>query len=335
MIQLHDNTLNDMSKKNTGTRIFSCRNCGLDHLTKDCTQPITSYGLLHMEIQFYDIEYDFIAAMSNAYGQDIIDHGQDMMNKLDTGGVDLLNLFHDHIRITMVSRRVSLGFSQFARGYYEPSDPESISKLFKQMYPRERNIIETGNYLTIISYLDNVHPSQITDRYAKSRFRIPQIKFRCVLESKSRYNLSYYLRLPCDYFYDEWGFPKGRMDNGYESSVECALREFCEETGKRKTDICVLSNMQPLCENMIGTNGKSYRHIYYISISASGHSNQAIAHDPIEIGKVRSVNLSQAMHMIRPYHHEKKRVLIEAYQIIASHMLHRCIHSIRPLNNIY
>jgi 8-oxo-dGTP pyrophosphatase MutT (NUDIX family) len=39
----------------------------------------------------------------------------------------------------------------------------------------------------------------------------------------------------------EWGFPKGRR-NSYESELNCALREYEEETGYEKRDIAIINN---------------------------------------------------------------------------------------------
>jgi hypothetical protein len=42
------------------------------------------------------------------------------------------------------------------------------------------------------------------------------------------------------------------------------LREFGEEPGIDISKINVINNILPIEENLIGTNGLPYRHIYYI-----------------------------------------------------------------------
>ena len=63
-----------------------------------------------------------------------------------------------------------------------------------------------------------------------------------------------------------WHFPKGRMDT-HESQLQCALREFEEETGISKHQVRVLDRHKTMHELYVGTNGKMYRTVYYLSES--------------------------------------------------------------------
>ena len=58
----------------------------------------------------------------------------------------------------------------------------------------------------------------------------------------------------------EWGFPKGKKLL-YESQLECAFREFEEETGLKR-NVIKLTN-QKVSELFTAPNGKRYQHIYY------------------------------------------------------------------------
>ena len=62
----------------------------------------------------------------------------------------------------------------------------------------------------------------------------------------------------------EWGFPKGRR-NYHEKDISCALREFEEETGYKRTDLSIMQNIQPVEEIFTGSNYKSYKHKYFIA----------------------------------------------------------------------
>jgi 8-oxo-dGTP pyrophosphatase MutT (NUDIX family) len=62
----------------------------------------------------------------------------------------------------------------------------------------------------------------------------------------------------------EWGFPKGRR-NLKESDLDCALREFQEETNIKKNQITILT-ITPIIEYFKGTNNINYKHIYYFAI---------------------------------------------------------------------
>ena len=62
----------------------------------------------------------------------------------------------------------------------------------------------------------------------------------------------------------EWGFPKGRR-NYKESNINCALREFEEETGYDKQSVSIIKNLLPFEETFVGSNLKSYKHIYFFA----------------------------------------------------------------------
>ena len=53
----------------------------------------------------------------------------------------------------------------------------------------------------------------------------------------------------------EWGFPKGRR-NLREKDLQCALREFEEETDIKREDIKVIKDRRPFTEEFVGSNNK-------------------------------------------------------------------------------
>ena len=62
----------------------------------------------------------------------------------------------------------------------------------------------------------------------------------------------------------EWEFPKGRR-NYKEKDLDCALREFEEETGISASKLNIIENVLPFEETFIGTNHKSYKHKYFLA----------------------------------------------------------------------
>jgi 8-oxo-dGTP pyrophosphatase MutT (NUDIX family) len=61
----------------------------------------------------------------------------------------------------------------------------------------------------------------------------------------------------------EWGFPKGRR-NREETDLNCAIREFSEETNYQRNEYQIIEDIQPFDEEFIGTNSTAYRYVYYI-----------------------------------------------------------------------
>jgi 8-oxo-dGTP pyrophosphatase MutT (NUDIX family) len=61
----------------------------------------------------------------------------------------------------------------------------------------------------------------------------------------------------------EYGFPKGRK-KGKETYAQCAIREFCEESGISRNNILV-DTKKYYTEEYIGLNGEYYKNIYFLA----------------------------------------------------------------------
>jgi ADP-ribose pyrophosphatase YjhB (NUDIX family) len=109
----------------------------------------------------------------------------------------------------------------------------------------------------------------------------------------------------------EWGFPKGRR-NYNESDIDCALREFYEETGLKNKNISfIVSNLAPFEEIFMGSNYKSYKHRYFLMYVDYNMSNNSDLFniDKTEISKIEWKTFNDSISAIRPYNLEKKRIL--------------------------
>ena len=116
----------------------------------------------------------------------------------------------------------------------------------------------------------------------------------------------------------EWEFPKGRR-NQKEKDLDCALREFEEETGISKDHISVIENVLPFEETFIGTNHKSYKHKYFLAYikEQDDLNNQPFVHfQPSEVSKMEWKTLNQCLESIRPYHLEKKQLIQNVYKVL-------------------
>jgi 8-oxo-dGTP pyrophosphatase MutT (NUDIX family) len=118
----------------------------------------------------------------------------------------------------------------------------------------------------------------------------------------------------------EWGFPKGKR-NYNESDVDCALREFYEETGiKTRNMTFVVSNLAPYEEIFMGSNYKSYKHRYflmYVDYNTSVAEKMTDV-DKFEVSKVEWKSFNECLGAIRPYNLEKKRILSNINIVLTS-----------------
>lgn len=113
----------------------------------------------------------------------------------------------------------------------------------------------------------------------------------------------------------EWEFPKGRKAY-QERDQACALREFSEETGIDPDKVHVISNIVPIEETYTGTNGKAYRHRYYLGAIEDVHVDLA-HYQRSEVNALQWMSYADAMMAIRPYHAEKRRALTIASALVS------------------
>ena len=122
----------------------------------------------------------------------------------------------------------------------------------------------------------------------------------------------------------EWEFPKGRR-NQKEKDIDCALREFEEETGISKNRITIIQNILPFEEIFIGSDHKSYKHKYLLSfvenddIDKTDYLNN---YQTTEVSKMEWKTIDKCLESIRPYHLEKKNLIININKVLQEFRLY-------------
>ena len=117
----------------------------------------------------------------------------------------------------------------------------------------------------------------------------------------------------------EWGIPKGRR-NLKESNLHCAIREFEEETGIKKTQYNLIYQIDPIDELFSGSNNIRYKHIYYVANAKNNINNLEIDKNNFsqvsEISNINWFTFDECMNIIRNYSIEKKNVLEKLHKIL-------------------
>jgi 8-oxo-dGTP pyrophosphatase MutT (NUDIX family) len=159
----------------------------------------------------------------------------------------------DKVQILMVRRKHSMAYTEFIRGKYDSEDTEYVKKLLSNMTVGEQMMMTSVEF----SELWTSHWGVGRD-YHSQEYEVSIKKFKSI-------NLpSLIAEVGSAFAEPEWGFPKGRRLHR-ESDIDCATREFSEETN-------ILRNSYVVCRNLIlheqftGTNGIEYKHTYYIAL---------------------------------------------------------------------
>lgn len=330
------------------------------------THSITSYGIINVKINDIDarsliinklstrkkICYKFISNRYPDIDCNIYDDSYIFFNNnINRYGIDNLNLscktendmekfnyYKDLIYFLMVSRRYSVGFSDFIRGRYHLSDTSSIVTLFEQMLVEEIKEIESNDYDTLVynftnrhnehedklEFLNKIYSGRYADEYCSAK-----VKFNLLKEGKDDvpHSLYFYTQHVKPRFSTaEWGFPKGRQsyvvnenkESVREDSITCAKREFREETGC--TNYQLLDKIEPISEKFTGTDLIKYKYIYYVALDCN--TGQDLANfDTHETREVKWVTFDEATALIRPFHREKKNILTKMYLFVLNFLI--------------
>lgn len=149
-------------------------------------------------------------------------------------------------------RRDTYEYMDLIRGIWNSEN--RVYELFSKMSTEEIKRIQTHTFeelwndLWLSSFSCNFHG------YYKAKAKFESLKNLIEKISPQQCN---------DNINPPWGFPKGRKRFS-ESKIQCAKREFREETGIYNDSIFILS-YKPLIEIFKGGNGKMYRTCYYIA----------------------------------------------------------------------
>ena len=236
-------------------------------------------------------------------------------------GIIALRKIQSEIQVLIVNRKDTLAFVDFMRGKYNLEDKDYLKNLFEKMTQHEHYLILNNDFDVLWNY---IWGDEIVNQY-KNEEKTSKFKFES-LKNGYRLNNFYFdlnilLSLLNKYYIEtEWGFPKGRR-NYQEKDINCALREFEEETGYSKNDLIVFSNIFPIEEIFTGSNYKSYKHKYYIALMENNKepdNNFQLN----EINEIKWENINNVKEKLRDYNFEKIMLIDEIIKILKSYKVY-------------
>jgi len=271
-----------------------CNNCGqTGHLFHQCKSPIISYGIV-------------------AFRE----------NPTKNGNREYL----------LIRRKDTLGFVDFMRGKYSVYNKEYISNMIKQMTNEEKLRLITEPFSKLWDELwgiqltatpmRNIDPYKAEEISSKNKFE----SLRTGIYSKTEfYNLEELINATEPSWTEaEWGFPKGRR-NYQERDYDCAVREFCEETGYSINSLIPIKNIQPLEEIFTGSNYKSYKHKYYVTYMRYEDTIASHRLQTSEVSDSEWMSVDKCCECIRHYNVEKRRLLLEVENMLNMNYLSQMV----------
>ena len=282
---------------------WSCTNCGeVGHGTSQCKGPSTSYGIISFRINPITLQPEYL----------------------------------------MICRKHSLGYMDFIRGKMPLVNRVYLMRMINQMTRTEKadlrrlaltpHLCQKDKIVTLIQGVTNINGigSAVYRTYVAPQETVclPESIMDTTVDTlkpKMGYNLVSLINDSDAYGIweePEWGFPKGKRNN-YETEFACAIREFNEETGFPAHMICtVFPNTCSVSETFCGSNGKIYRHKYFMMYVEYKYS-LAFDMNGFQVSEVSNMqwkNFDQCLESIRKYNIEKIEMLKNIHKEIMSNL---------------
>ncbi len=218
----------------------------------------------------------------------------------------------------MIRRKDSFAFAAFIRGKYEVQNIEFIQNLIDEMSNDEKHRIINFSFEELWKQMSPF--IKIDNHSAHKKFNI--LKTGVQIDGKIINLNDLVLNSSSMWSETEWEFPKGRR-NKNENDIDCALREFGEETGFNKNNISVVENVLPFEETFIGSNHRSYKHTYFLAY-CKNNSNINGKHQQAEVSKVKWKTYQECITSIRPHHLVKLNLITQVNQLITNYPFFYC-----------
>jgi 8-oxo-dGTP pyrophosphatase MutT (NUDIX family) len=260
----------------------SCVNCGKrGHITHGCNQPITSYGLILLDL-------------------------------LTTPGTP---------RFLMICRKDSFGFIDLVRGKYSPSSVTQVQAICDSMTVDERAFVRCHTFPELLQRLwgpQSTRSGKSAEQAAEVKFE--QIRHGIKVKSGATVSLDQLLdEVSTDWRDPEWEFPKGRRNPG-ERDFECAVREFHEETGLLAADVDLITNLQPVAVTF-SANKKQYTYKYFLAIAPNADALDLTRFQVEEVSQLEWKSAAECVDSLRSHDEKKELVekiasVVRHYQFI-------------------
>ena len=236
-------------------------------------------------------------------------------------GIVLFRSSSKGLQFLMIRRKDSFGFIDFIRGKYSPYNIFQVQNIINEMSLVEKQGILTKTFDELwLNMWGNSNNIQYKNEELSSSKKMETIRNGVIIKNDNITLRNIVENSPTKWYETEWEFPKGRR-NHKEKDLDCALREFEEETGISKEKITVVENVLPFEEIFIGTNHKSYKHKYFLAYMNDTEENLD-NFQITEVSKIEWKTINNCLESIRPYNLEKMRLITNINKVLQEYRLY-------------
>jgi 8-oxo-dGTP pyrophosphatase MutT (NUDIX family) len=225
------------------------------------------------------------------------------------------------LQYLMIRRKDSFGYIDFIRGKYSPYNIFQIQNIVNEMSLIEKERILKEPFATLWNDMwCETTNSQYKNEEIVSCKKIDSIRAGVAINDQTITLTDIVNKSTTEWRETEWEFPKGRR-NFKEKDLDCALREFEEETGILSSKIKIIENVLPFEEIFIGTNHKSYKHKYFLAYM-NDPEEYLDKFQVTEVSKIEWKTIDECLESIRPYNLEKKELIKNINKVLQEYRLY-------------
>ena len=213
----------------------------------------------------------------------------------------------------MVCRKDSFGYSDFIKCKFPIMDEDYLMTLINEMTVNEKQrLLSLCSSIECDKLCDNFNHSGLEKKIIYIDNELKKNGYTTKLRDLIKKSTTIWEE-------PEWGFPKGRRNN-LEKDLDCAIREFEEETGYKRGSIKLIENIIPYEEIFVGSNYKNYKHKYYIA-----YMNDIVdttKYQRSEISDMKWKTHDECAKLIRFYNLEKLNILNNINTVLNSYRIY-------------
>jgi 8-oxo-dGTP pyrophosphatase MutT (NUDIX family) len=238
-------------------------------------------------------------------------------------GIILFRSSLNGLQFLMLRRKDSFGYIDFIRGKYSPYNIDHVQSIINEMSIYEKEQILNQPFDNLWKNMwGNISSLQYRSEEFTSSKKFEVIRSGIILDNVKITLKDIVEKSNTKWKETEWEFPKGRR-NYQEKDLDCAIREFEEETGITKSDINIIENVIPFEELFIGTNHKSYKHKYFLAyFNENCSENNLENYQKTEVSKLEWKSYDECLESIRPYSLEKKQLITNINKVLEEYRLY-------------